>query len=130
MRRRAPLAAILRALMLGALALAIPAASAAAREEIRIVGSSTVFPFSTAAAEQFSRQSSFKSPVVEATGTGGGIKLFCGGIEIDTPDIANASRRIKDSELEACRRNGVAEIAEVKIGYDGIVFANSKAHAP
>jgi len=125
--RRRPRAAALRILALGVLAM-LTAGPADAREEIRIVGSSTVFPFSTAVAEQFSRASTFRSPVVEATGTGGGLKLFCSGIDIDTPDIANASREIKESELEICRKNGVAAIAEVKIGYDGIVFAHSKSH--
>ena len=121
----------MRRALLPALAIAALAGGpAAARDEIRIVGSSTVFPFATAAAEQFSKTSSFKTPVVEATGTGGGLKLFCAGIDIDSPDIANASRKIKDSELETCRTNGVAAIAEVKIGYDGIVLAHSKAHAP
>ncbi len=108
-----------------ALAAAI-AAPASARDQIRIVGSSTVFPFSTAVAEQFGRTSGFKTPVVESTGTGGGIKLFCAGVGEQTPDVANASRRIKDSEVAACRAAGVKEIVEVKIGYDGIVIANSK----
>ncbi|HEX6094069.1 MAG TPA: phosphate ABC transporter permease family protein, partial [Dongiaceae bacterium] len=106
------------------------AAPALAREEIRIVGSSTVYPFATTVAENFSRNSGFKPPVVEATGTGGGIKLFCTSIGIDSPDIANASRAIKDSEIAACRQNGVTDIAEVKIGYDGIVLAQSKAGTP
>jgi phosphate transport system permease protein len=113
--------------MFAALATAMSAGAADAREEIRIVGSSTVFPFATAVAEQFSRTAAVKTPVVEATGTGGGLKLFCAGIELDRPDIANASRRIKDSELESCRQNGVTNITEVKIGYDGVVLANSKA---
>ena len=128
--RRAWHATALRTLALGAAFLLAAGTCATAREEIRIVGSSTVFPFSTAVAEQFSKGSAFKSPVVEATGTGGGIKLFCNGINLGTPDIANASRTIKVSELEICRKNGVAEIAEVKIGYDGIVLANSRSHAP
>jgi len=105
------------------------AAPAQARDQIRIVGSSTVFPFSTAVAETFGRAGSFKTPVVESTGTGGGIQLFCSGDGMDTPDIANASRRIKPAELEACTKNGVKEVVEVKIGYDGIVLANSKKHA-
>jgi phosphate transport system substrate-binding protein len=102
-------------------------APAQARDQIRIVGSSTVFPFSTAVAEQFGRTSSFPTPVVESTGSGGGLKLFCAGVGLDHPDITNASRRIKASEVELCARNGVAGIVEVKIGYDGIVIANSKA---
>jgi len=118
------------AITLAALATLALAGEAQARDEIRIVGSSTVFPFSTAVAEQFGKGGSFKTPVVESTGTGGGIKLFCAGVGVDHPDIANASRAIKDTELEACKKNGVTEITEVKIGYDGIVLANSKASAP
>jgi phosphate transport system substrate-binding protein len=102
------------------------AAPAQAADQIRIVGSSTVFPFSTAVAEAFGRKGTFKTPVVESTGTGGGLQLFCAGAALDTPDVANASRRIKASEVELCSRNGVTEIVEVKIGYDGIVVANSK----
>ncbi len=97
-----------------------------AREQIHIVGSSTVFPFSTTVAERFGRATKFKTPVVESTGSGGGLKLFCRGIGVQTPDIANASRRIKSSEVELCAKNGVNEIVEVKIGFDGIVLANSK----
>jgi len=100
-----------------------------ARDEIRIVGSSTVFPFSTAVAEEFGQITDFKTPVVESTGTGGGLKLFCAGIGVAHPDIVNASRRIKHSEVENCAKNGVLEIIEVKIGFDGIVLANSKAAA-
>ena len=111
--------------VLAAFALAAPAE---ARDQIRIVGSSTVFPFSTAVAEAFGRAGGFKTPVVESTGTGGGIQLFCAGNGMDTPDIANASRRIKPGELETCTKNGVKEVVEVKIGYDGIVLANSKKH--
>jgi len=99
---------------------------AAARDQIRIVGSSTVFPFATAVAEEFGRSSDFKTPIVESTGSGGGLKLFCAGVGVEHPDIANASRRIKQSEIDLCRENGVDAITEVKIGYDGIVFANSK----
>ena len=103
------------------------AASAEARDQIRIVGSSTVYPFSTRVAEEFGKTSKFKTPVIESTGTGGGFKLFCSGVGVDTPDISNASRAIKKSEIESCATNGVTEITEVKIGYDGIVLANSKA---
>jgi phosphate transport system substrate-binding protein len=106
------------------------AAPASARDQIRIVGSSTVYPFSTAVAEQFGRTRGFKTPVVESTGTGGGIKLFCAGVGDQTPDIANASRRMKDSELAACKAAGVGDIVEVKIGYDGIVIAASKKAKP
>ena len=102
------------------------AQSASARDQIRIVGSSTVFPFSSAVAEEFGRSTSFKTPVVESTGSGGGLKLFCAGVGVDHPDITNSSRRIKSSEVELCAKNGVTDITEVKVGFDGIVFANSK----
>jgi len=114
------------AALAGAMALTV-ATAAQARDEIRIVGSSTVFPFSTAVAEQFGQTSGFPTPVVESTGSGGGLKLFCAGVGVEHPDITNASRAIKDSEIETCASNGVTEITEVKIGYDGIVVANSKA---
>ncbi len=116
-------------LSLALVAAASLAAPAQARDQIRVVGSSTVFPFSTAVAEAFGRSGGFKTPVVESTGTGGGIQLFCSGDGLDTPDIANASRRIKPGELSTCQQNGVGEIVEVKIGYDGIVLANSKKSA-
>ncbi len=102
------------------------AGTAEARDRIRIVGSSTVFPFSTAVAERFGKTTSFKTPIVEATGSGGGLKLFCSGIGEGHPDIANASRRIKAKEVETCAKNGVAYVIEVKVGYDGIVLANSR----
>jgi len=95
------------------------------RDYISIVGSSTVYPFATVVAEQFGRTSSFKTPKVESTGSGGGLKLFCNGVGVETPDIANSSRRIKSSEVELCASNGVTEIIEVNIGYDGIVIANA-----
>lgn len=97
----------------------------AARNYISIVGSSTVYPFATVVAEQFGRTTNFKTPKIESTGSGGGLKLFCAGVGVDHPDITNASRRIKASEVESCNKNGVTEIVEVKIGYDGIVLANS-----
>lgn len=99
--------------------------TAFARDQIRIVGSSTVFPFATAVAEQFGKNPKFKTPVVEATGSGGGMKLFCTGVGLGHPDVTNASRRIKKKEYENCRKNGVTPV-EVKIGFDGIVLANSK----
>ena len=110
---------------LAGLTLVSAVSGAEARDQIRIVGSSTVFPFSTAVAEEFGRTSGFKTPVVESTGTGGGIKLFCAGIGVQHPDITNASRRIEKTELDTCAKNGVNQITEVTIGYDGIVFANS-----
>jgi len=106
------------------------APSVQARDQIRIVGSSTVFPFATAVAERFGKTTKFKTPVIESTGSGGGLKLFCTGVGTDTPDVTNSSRRIKISEVEKCRANGVADIVEVKIGYDGIVIANSKKAKP
>ena len=99
----------------------------AARDSISIVGSSTVYPFSTVVAEQFGKAGNFKTPKIESTGTGGGFKLFCGGVGVEHADITNASRAIKDSEKESCAKNGVTEIVEVKIGYDGIVLANTKS---
>lgn len=102
---------------------------ALARDEIRVVGSSTVYPFSTVVAERFGRSTNFKTPVVESTGTGGGFKLFCSGVGERTPDMANASRAIKSSEVELCAKNGVTDIVEVKIGYDGVVLANASGVA-
>ena len=86
-----------------------------------------VYPFATTVAEQFGKKGNFKTPVVESTGSGGGLKLFCSGVGVETPDITNASRRIKMSEVKKCQKNGVTGITEVKVGYDGIVMANSKA---
>ncbi|HID97524.1 MAG TPA: PstS family phosphate ABC transporter substrate-binding protein [Thermodesulfobacteriaceae bacterium] len=106
------------------------AAACMARDHIDIVGSSTVYPFATVVAEQFGKATRYKTPKVEATGTGGGFKLFCGGIGVKYPDISNASRRIKKSEYLMCRSHGVDEIVEVKIGYDGIVLANSRKTGP
>jgi phosphate transport system substrate-binding protein len=100
-----------------------------ARDSINIVGSSTVYPFTTTVAEQFGRAGKFKTPKVESTGTGGGIKLFCNGVGPQFPDIANASRRMNANEFAACQKNGVKEVVEVKVGYDGIVLAQSKAGA-
>lgn len=98
-----------------------------ARDYVSVVGSSTVYPFSTVVAEQLGRAGGFKTPKVEATGTGGGIKLFCGGVGVHYPDIVNASRTMKPSELEACAKAGVKEIIEVKIGFDGIIIARAKS---
>ena len=107
--------------------LAMTAGVAEARDQIHIVGSSTVFPFTTAVAESFGKAGKFKTPVVESTGTGGGFKLFCAGIGEDTPDISDASRPIKDSEAATCSQNGVTAITEIVIGYDGIAVANAKS---
>ncbi|MER2603404.1 MAG: PstS family phosphate ABC transporter substrate-binding protein [Candidatus Competibacter phosphatis] len=112
-------------------ALASAAHAQSARDYISIVGSSTVYPFSTTVAEHFGKANSkFKTPKVESTGTGGGLKLFCGGVGVQYPDMTNASRKIKSSEVENCAKNGVKEIVEVKIGYDGIVVASSKKTKP
>jgi phosphate transport system substrate-binding protein len=101
-----------------------------ARDQIRIVGSSTVYPFTTAVAEQFARKNAgFKAPIVEATGTGAGMKLFCAGVGGRFPDVENASRRMKKSEYEDCTKNGVSGVVEVQIGIDGIALAESKAGA-
>ncbi len=99
---------------------------AQAGENIQAVGSSTVYPFVTVAAEEFGNSSDFNTPIVESTGTGGGFKLFCSGIGESHPDLSNASRAIKKSEAELCAKNGVKDITEIKLGYDGIVLANSK----
>lgn len=105
---------------------ALTSQAADGRDYISIVGSSTVYPFSTAVAEQFGKTTKFKTPKIESTGTGGGFKLFCAGAGVDSPDITNASRKIKTTEMETCAKNGVTDIVEVKVGYDGIVLANSK----
>jgi len=101
--------------------------TSSARDTISIVGSSTVYPFATVVAERFGKSTKFNAPKVESTGSGGGLKLFCKGVGVATADITNASRRIKSSEFEQCQKNGVKEIVEVLIGYDGIVLANSKS---
>ncbi len=121
---------VYRKVLIAALAatLAAPAAVAqSARDYISIVGSSTVFPFTSTVAEQFGRASQFKTPKVESTGTGGGMKLFCSGVGVQYPDFTNASRRIKATELADCKKNGVNDVVEIKVGFDGIVLANAKA---
>lgn len=110
--------------------LALAASAAQARDQINIVGSSTVYPFATVVAERFGKSTTFKTPKVESTGSGGGLKLFCAGVGVSTPDITNSSRKIKSKEVETCNKNGVGDVTEVKVGYDGIVLANSKAVAP
>lgn len=114
----------------GALIAGIVAQPAVARDQIRIVGSSTVYPFTTVVAEAFGRLTDFPTPVVESTGTGGGFALFCAGIGEDFPDFNNASRAIKASEVALCGSNGATDIVEIKIGYDGIVLANSRESDP
>ena len=117
---------IIAALAVAMVAYGAAAERAEARDYISIVGSSTVYPFATTVAEQFGKTTKFKTPKVESTGSGGGLKLFCAGVGTASPDITNASRRIKKSEFDMCGGNGVKEIIEVKVGYDGIVLANSK----
>jgi phosphate transport system substrate-binding protein len=119
-----------KAITLAALTTAAAAGSlyaAAARDYISIVGSSTVYPFATVVAEQFGKTTKYKTPKIESTGSGGGLKLFCAGVGVEHPDITNASRAIKKSEYEMCQKNGVEGIVEVKIGYDGIALANAKS---
>ena len=111
---------------IAATTLAAPAGAQSARDYVSIVGSSTLYPFATVVAETFGKSTEFKTPKVESTGSGGGLKLFCDGVGVEHPDIANSSRRIKKSEVERCAGHGVDEIIEVKVGYDGIVIANSK----
>lgn len=108
-------------------AAAVSSVQAASRDYISVVGSSTVYPFATVVAETFGKTTAFKTPKIESTGSGGGLKLFCAGVGVEHPDITNASRRIKSSEVERCASNGVNDIVEVKIGYDGIVIANAKS---
>lgn len=107
----------------------IVSSNALARDQVKIVGSSTVYPFSSFVAEEFGSVSRYPTPVVESTGTGGGMKLFCSGNDDTTPDITNASRRIKVKEYHLCQRNGVKNITEIMFGYDGIVIAQSKENA-
>ena len=113
--------------LLVAAGLVATASAASARDYIEIVGSSTVYPFTTVVAETFGNKTKFKTPKIESTGTGGGMKLFCSGTGIDTPDITNASRRMKSSEFEDCQKNGVKDIVEVQVGFDGIAIANAKS---
>ena len=101
-------------------------AQAAGRNTISVVGSSTVYPFATVVAERFGKRTSYSTPKIESTGSGGGMKLFCNAVGVDTPDITNASRRIKKSEFDMCQKNGVTDIVEVHVGFDGIAVANSR----
>ncbi|WP_407646611.1 PstS family phosphate ABC transporter substrate-binding protein [Halarcobacter anaerophilus] len=102
--------------------------SLSARDQIKIVGSSTVYPFSSAVAEELGATTKYPTPVVESTGSGGGMKLFCAGNGLNTPDITNASRRMKTKEFKLCEENGVTDITESVIGYDGIAFAQDKSN--
>jgi phosphate transport system substrate-binding protein len=118
---------ILGTATIAGLVLSAAAVGQAPRDYIYIVGSSTVYPFATVVAESFGQRGSFKTPKIESTGTGGGFKLFCAGVGVEHPDIANASRPIKPAEMQTCAQNKVTDIVEVKIGYDGIVLANAKS---
>ncbi len=109
---------------------AVLSASLNAREQVKIVGSSTVYPFASAVAEELGASTKYPTPVVESTGSGGGMKLFCAGDGLDTPDISNASRRMKEKEFKMCEKNGVKDITEAMIGYDGIAFAQAKSNKP
>jgi phosphate transport system substrate-binding protein len=115
---------------LAILTTSVLAVSSQARDQIKIVGSSTVYPFSSAVAEELGATSKYPTPVVESTGSGGGMKLFCAGNGMNTPDITNASRRMKAKEFTMCEKNGVTDITESVIGFDGIAFAQAKSNKP
>ena len=112
-------------LMLGFLIVFSFATNSYSRDQIKIVGSSTVYPYATVVAEKFGKGGKFKTPVIESTGTGGGMKLFCAGVGANHPDITNASRAIKPKEKKLCEKNGVTDIIEIVVGNDGISFAHS-----
>lgn len=117
---------MMRKMFMPLFALTAMVGTALADDAVRVVGSSTVYPFATAVAEKFGKDGN-PTPVIESTGTGGGFKLFCGGTGDGTPDASNASRRIKDSELETCSKNGVKDPIELKIGRDALAMANSRS---
>lgn len=110
------------------LSVAALSATAVARDQIKIVGSSTVYPFTSYVAEEFKAVTGNPTPVVESTGTGGGMKLFCAGDGLDTPDFTNASRPIKADEFAICVKNGVTDITGMMVGFDGIAIAQSKSN--
>lgn len=120
---------ILKRVVVASAALVVIAGVAQARDQIKIVGSSTVYPFSSYVAEELGATSSFPTPVVESTGSGGGMKIFCAGNGMDTPDITNASRAMKEKEWKLCQENGVTDITGAMIGYDGIAVAQSKENS-
>ena len=115
-------------LLLATAGIAVCASVAHARDQIRIVGSSTVFPYAQAVAEQFFNMTGAASPIVESTGTGGGMKLFCAGIGESHPDLTGASRAMTPSEYSLCRDNGVVDVSEALIGYDGLSIAISRGN--
>ena len=110
-----------------ALLVAVIVPTAYARDQINVVGSSTVYPFAIVVAEKFGKTTEFKTPKIESTGSGGGLKLFCAGVGEKHPDFTNSSRAITEKEIKKCKKNGVKDITEIKVGYDGIVIANSKS---
>ena len=120
----------LKKVALSVLAVSALTVSLSARDQIKIVGSSTVYPFSSAVAEELGATTKYPTPVVESTGSGGGMKLFCAGNGMNTPDITNASRRMKTKEFKLCEKNGVTDITEAVIGFDGIAFAQAKSNNP
>ena len=120
----------IKKIALSVLAVTALTVSASARDQIKIVGSSTVYPFSSSVAEELGATTKYPTPVVESTGSGGGMKLFCAGNGMNTPDITNASRRMKAKEFKLCEKNGVTDITEAVIGFDGIAFAQAKSNAP
>ncbi len=121
MKRNVAAAAICTVMVAG-----IAVTNAQARDHLKIVGSSTVYPYAQAVAEEFSQKTGKKAPVLESTGSGGGMKIFCAGVGEQHPDITNASRAMKKSEWELCQKNGVKDITEVLIGYDGLSIAHSR----
>ncbi len=120
----------IKKIALSVLAVTALTVSVQARDQIKIVGSSTVYPFSSSVAEELGATTSYPTPVVESTGSGGGMKLFCAGNGMNTPDITNASRRMKTKEFQMCEKNGVTDITEAVIGFDGIAFAQAKSNKP
>ena len=112
------------ALASGAMVTAIGAAEA--RDEIRIVGSSTVFPFTSMVVERFAQSTDFPAPIIESTGTGGGMRFFCAGVGEEHPDFTGASRPMRESEFDSCQQNGVSSVTEIQVGFDGIVLANAR----
>lgn len=110
--------------------MAASVSTAHARDQVRIVGSSTVFPFASYVAEELGATTKWPTPVIESTGSGGGAKLFCDSNDMNSPDITNASRRMKPSEFERCQENGVTDVTEALIGFDGIAFAQSNENGP
>ena len=115
-----------KTLALAAVATVAMVGTAQARDEIRIVGSSTVFPFTSMVIERFAQTTNYPAPIIESTGTGGGMRFFCAGIGEEHPDLTGASRPMRASEFETCVTNGVTEVTEIQIGYDGIVLANAR----